>query len=89
MEAFEGVAPSRTATGPLKNDSKVGIGCSDIDKLTNAVDGAWFESNVADPNRLEAINDLIGLLSGRDTSSYAESLDRQALAAHILPQWQL
>ena len=36
MEVFKGVATSRTATGPLKNDSEVGIGRSDIDSLTNA-----------------------------------------------------
>ena len=89
MEAFKGVAMSRMATSPLKNDSKVGIGRSDIDNLTNAVDGTWFERNIVDPNRLEAINDLIGLLSRWDTSSCAESLDRQAHAAHILPKWQL
>ena len=60
MEAFKGVAPSRTATGPLKNDSEVGTGRSDIDKLTNAVDGAWFESSVADPNRLAAFS-MVGI----------------------------
>ena len=75
------MATSRTATGPLKNDSEVGIGRSDIDNLTNAIDGTCFESNMADPNRREASNDLSSLLSGWDTSSYAESLDRQALVA--------
>ena len=43
MEVFKGVATSCTATGPLKNDSEVGIGRSDIDNLTNAIDGTCFE----------------------------------------------
>jgi hypothetical protein len=43
---------------------------------TNAVDRTRFEGNMADPSGLKTINDLSGLLSGRDTSSYAESLDK-------------
>jgi hypothetical protein len=49
MEVFKGVVTSSMATIPLKNDSKVRIGHSDIDSLMNAIDRyRWFRHCVLD-----------------------------------------
>ena len=66
MEVFKGVATSRTATGPLKNDSEVGIGRSDIDNLTNAstepgLKATWRIPTDLRPSMISAAFSVVGI----------------------------
>ena len=66
MEVFKGVATSCTATGPLKNDSRVRIGHSDIDNLTNVsmepgLKAMWQIPTDLRPSMISAAFSVVGI----------------------------
>lgn len=89
MEVLGRVMTTCTTTSPLHHDRKVGVVGSNVDDLTDTINGSRLEADVLDAGSAKAVNDLNSLLGGGNTGSNAKALDRQAFLAHLLDQGKL
>src|SRR6202042_2670795 len=78
-----------TPTGPLENDGEVGVRSGDTDDLSDPFYRAGFECDVFNARSCQSFDYLCGLFCARNTSSDAETLDRQPFLPHVLPQRKL
>ena len=89
VEVLARVVTSGATAGPLHDDGEVGVRSSDVDDLADTVDRAGLEGNMLDPGGAERRDDLSRLLSAGNSGGNTEALNGQALAAHLLPEWEL
>jgi len=76
---------TNSTSGPLKDNGEVRMCNSDIDDLSNALDGTWLEGHVLDASSLESSDNLCSLVGGRNTNRNAEFSNRHAFALECLP----
>lgn len=89
MDVFARVMTSGSTSSPLKDDGEVRVSGSDVDDLSDTLDGSGLERDVLDAGRLERGDDLDGLLGRRNSSGDTETLDGKTLSSHLLPKREL
>jgi hypothetical protein len=77
-----------TSAGPLENNGEVGVRRGDTDDLSDPFHRTGLECDMFDAH-LSQINDLDGFLGTWNARGDTETLDRQPLLSHLLPQGQL
>ena len=89
MEVFTRMVTTCTATGPLQNDGEIGVGCGDVDDLTNTFNGTGLEGDVLNPSIPQTFDDLGSLLRTWNTCGDTETFDWEPLTTHLLPEREL
>jgi hypothetical protein len=77
------------AASPLEDHREIRIAGSDVDDLSDTINATRLKRDMLNASGPECIDYLSSLLSAGNARSHAESFDRQALLAHLLPERKL